>query len=64
MSSDPMSSPKIITFRCPKADTVVTHQLDDPPQTRQAYEAVMCSACGELHFVHRDSGKLLGHERE
>ena len=34
---------------------------DDPPCT---YETVLCRACTKLHFIHKETGKLLGHEND
>jgi ribosomal protein L32 len=59
-----MSLEKIISYRCPKSGTVVEHRLDANADSRQAYQAVVCSACGELHFIHRDNGKLLGYDKD
>ena len=59
-----MSPEKVISYRCPKSDAIVEHRLDAGNESRQTYEAVVCSACGELHFVHRDNGKLLGHDKD
>jgi hypothetical protein len=59
-----MSSEKVISYRCPKSDAVVEYRVDNGGETRQAYQPVVCRACGELHFVHRDTGKLLGHDKD
>jgi len=59
-----MSFEKLITYRCPTSDAVVDHRMDASSTSRQIYQPVVCGACGQLHFVHRDSGKLLGQERD
>jgi hypothetical protein len=59
-----MSSENVIRYRCPKSDSYVEHRLDSTAVPRQAYEPVVCTACGQLHFVHRETGKLLGHDKD
>jgi hypothetical protein len=39
----------------------VQHWLEDAPGDRSdTYEAVMCQACTQLHFINISNGKLLG----
>ena len=58
-----------ILFRCPHTGLNVQHWLDEdaapPPQEKNSrYEAIMCPACGKLHFVNRSTGKTLGESRK
>ncbi|WP_367116388.1 hypothetical protein [Bradyrhizobium sp.] len=52
-----------IVFRCPRTGLNVQHRLaeeaspDDPQCT---YETVVCNACTRIHFINRETGKLLG----
>jgi hypothetical protein len=51
-----------ILFRCPRLGTQVQHWLpkisasDEP----DSYASVVCLACTRLHFIHKETGKLLG----
>ncbi|MGQ0683343.1 hypothetical protein [Bradyrhizobium sp.] len=44
----------------------VQHWLDEVPPNqsedtyKDAYKAVACPACTLTHFIHRETGKLLG----
>lgn len=41
----------------------VQHWLDDVPRDQSednAYKSVNCPACTMAHFIHRETGKLLG----
>lgn len=51
-----------ILFRCPNLGTTVQHWLpktssEDEPNS---YGSVVCLACSRLHFIHKQTGKLLG----
>lgn len=51
-----------ILFKCPTMGTNVQHWLpatapDDEPNS---YVSVVCLACTRLHFIHKQTGKLLG----
>jgi hypothetical protein len=59
-----MSLENVIRYRCPKSDSDVEHRIDPAAASRQAYEPVVCTACGQLHFVNRETGKLLGHDKD
>jgi hypothetical protein len=37
---------------------------EETPDRPDTYETVTCTACGQLHFVNRGTGKVLGRERE
>jgi hypothetical protein len=54
-------------FSCPTTDLLVQYWLNDDekegrPENR--YEPISCPACVRLHFLNRNSGKLLGYEGE
>lgn len=53
-----------IIFKCPQLGTNVQHWLPDAPPEDQpnsnSYVSVACLACTRLHFIHRETGKLLG----
>jgi hypothetical protein len=57
-----------ILFKCPQTGTNVQHWLAegiDPDDPRCTYETVVCRACTKLHFIHKETGKLLlGHEND
>jgi hypothetical protein len=31
---------------------------------QRPYEGLICPSCSRLHFINRNTGKLLGHEKE
>ena len=53
-----------ILFKCPRLGTNVQHWLPDAPpadeQGSNSYASVVCLACSRLHFIHKETGKLLG----
>jgi hypothetical protein len=53
-----------ILFRCPRLGTNVQHWLPETPPEDEphsnAYASVVCLACTRLHFIHKETGKLLG----
>ena len=52
-----------ILFKCPRLGTNVQHWLpDNPLDEPNAYASVVCLACTRLHFIHKQTGKLLGQE--
>lgn len=53
-----------IIFKCPRTGMNVQHWLDEAPERKpaDAYKSVTCPACTTAHFIHRESGKLLGEE--
>ena len=54
-----------IVFHCPNADLSVQHLLDDnAQQSDEVYQPILCSACIQLHFINKKTGKLLGRERK
>lgn len=54
-----------IVFHCPNAELSVHHRLDnDARYSDEVYEPILCSACIQLHFINRKTGKLLGRERK
>lgn len=59
-----MNDERVLSYRCPKSQIIVEHHVVADAHARQAYEPVVCSACGELHFVHRETGKLLGPDKD
>jgi hypothetical protein len=54
-----------ILFKCPQTGMNVQHWLaDDASADGGDYQSVLCPACTRLHFIHKKTGKLLGHEEE
>jgi transposase-like protein len=53
-----------IIFKCPRTGMNVQHWLDEVGlrKCQDAYKSVSCPACTAAHFIHRESGKLLGEE--
>ena len=51
-----------ILFKCPQLGTNVQHWLPEPAPEDEpnAYVSVVCLACTRLHFIHKETGKLLG----
>jgi hypothetical protein len=51
-----------ILFKCPRLGTNVQHWLPDTPPADEpsSYASVVCLACSRLHFIHKETGKLLG----
>jgi len=51
-----------ILFRCPRLGTQVQHWLPkiSAPDEPDSYASVVCLACTRLHFIHKETGKLLG----
>jgi hypothetical protein len=54
----------ILLFICPGTGTKVQHRIESENVVPNQYEAVICPACSRLHFLNRQTGKLLGHENE
>jgi hypothetical protein len=54
-----------LIFKCPRTGMNVQHRLEEPQagDPRSGYESVVCKACTRLHFINRETRKLLG-ERE
>ena len=53
-----------IIYKCPRTGMNVQHWLDKAPADRSegAYKSVDCPACTLAHFIHRETGKLLGED--
>jgi hypothetical protein len=53
-----------IIFKCPRTGMNVQHRLDDvtAEKSADAYQSVNCPACTLAHFIHRETGKLLGED--
>jgi hypothetical protein len=55
-----------ILFKCPHLGTNVQHWLPatspENEGSSNSYVSVVCLACTRLHFIHRETGKLLGEE--
>jgi hypothetical protein len=51
-----------VLFKCPQLGTHVQHWLpkSSPSDEPNSYAAVVCPACTRLHFIHKETGKLLG----
>lgn len=51
-----------IVFRCPRTGLNVQHWLAEeasPEGPQSTYETVVCNACTRIHFIHRNTGKLV-----
>ncbi len=48
--------------RCPKTGLSVQGWFADagPANEAETYEAVMCTACSQVHLVNRSTGRTLG----
>ena len=57
-----------ILFKCPRLGANVQHWLpatspeDEDEANPNSYVSVACLACTGLHFIHKETGKLLGEE--
>jgi hypothetical protein len=55
-----------ILFKCPRLGTNVQHWLPATSPEDEAssnyHVSVVCLACTRLHFIHKETGKLLGEE--
>ena len=55
-----------ILFKCPRLGTNVQHWLPETPPEDEpnsnSYVSVVCLACTRLHFIHKETGKLLGED--
>lgn len=51
-----------IIFKCPQTGMNVQHWLDEVTANKSGdvYKSVNCPACTLAHFIHRETGKLLG----
>jgi hypothetical protein len=51
-----------IIFKCPRLGTNVQHWLPEVTSREEpnSYASVVCLACTHLHFIHKQTGKLLG----
>lgn len=49
-------------IRCPRTGLNVQVRVPEttPADKPDSYEGVVCPACGQLHFVNKITGKLLG----
>ena len=53
-----------IIYKCPQTGMNVQYWLEDVLEDHagDGYESVDCPACTLAHFIHRDTGKLLGED--
>ncbi len=52
-----------ILFKCPQTGMNVQHWLaDEASGDTSEYSSVNCPACTRFHFVHKETGKLLGYQ--
>jgi hypothetical protein len=52
-----------ILFRCPRLGTKVQPSGETAPEDEpSSYVPVVCLACTRLHFIHKETGKLLGED--
>jgi hypothetical protein len=51
-----------ILFKCPRTGMNVQHWLDEAAGNKagSAYKSVDCPACTLAHFIHRETGRVLG----
>ena len=60
----PLTGPmgRHILFKCPRTGMKVQHWLEkaSPDEREDNYKSVACPACTLTHFIHRETGKLLG----
>ena len=50
-------------FRCPNSGVNVQGWLaDDTSDEPDTYDTIVCTACGQLHFVNPAKGKVLGEQ--
>jgi hypothetical protein len=49
-------------YRCPNTDQLVQAWTDGPPvaDDLEAFQAVKCAACCQLHWVNPGTGRVLG----
>ena len=49
-------------FRCPKTGFKVQGWSAEaiPDDEPDSYETIACTACGQLHWINRASGRVLG----
>jgi hypothetical protein len=53
-------------FRCPNTGLNVQgwSAEDVTDEADDTYDAMTCTACGQLHFVNQTTGKVLGDDRD
>jgi hypothetical protein len=51
-------------FTCPTTQAKVQDWSDGDDTPADQYDAVVCKACGALHFVNRKTGKVMGEREE
>jgi hypothetical protein len=49
-------------FRCPHTGLKVQGFVDDDVDKGNAFETIACSACGEVHLVNPESGRVVGQD--
>jgi hypothetical protein len=55
----------VFIFTCPGTSMLVQHWLDEDDDVREnEYEGIICPACTKLHFLDRNTGKVLGQDKE
>jgi hypothetical protein len=59
---------RLIIYRCPITALEVQTLLQPPPvrdgKEGKHYESLTCPSCTRLHFVNRETSKLLGYEKD
>ena len=55
-----------LIFQCPRTGMNVQHWLEDAKAGDAVctYETVICKACTRLHFINRQTRKLLGDQNK
>jgi hypothetical protein len=57
----------LIIFRCPKTGLDVQTYFarkQEAEDKQRHYEGISCPSCSGLHFINRETGKLLGREKD
>lgn len=51
-----------VIFKCSRTGFNVQHLLEAAPADapKDSYRSVNCPACTQVHFIHCETGKLLG----
>ncbi len=58
---------KPFLFQCPTLRMLVqgySEFTDPPPDKSSRYEGIVCPACGGIHIVNPETGKLLSEKTE
>jgi hypothetical protein len=55
----------LIIFRCPYTGMNVQTDIlkQEIREGERRYETIACPACTKLHFINRENGRTLGHDK-